>query len=118
MEGQLEWLFAVKQLCDGLGLGGKDWNDIRKRFRDGDADIFCEQVVPSPVSLVSLVVVLTVPVRPPSVTCAVPVVCSLPPRSGGSGTSRSTRARSTFYGNRLLLPHAKVPFILTSACFI
>ena len=42
----------------------------------------------------SLVVVLTVPVRLPSVTCAVPVACSPLPRSGASGTSRSTRSRS------------------------
>lgn len=52
------------------------------------------QVVPSPVSPVSLVVVPTVPVRLPSVTCAALVACSLPPRSGGSGTRRSTLARS------------------------
>lgn len=52
------------------------------------------QVALSPVFLVSLVVVLTVLVRLPSVTCAVPVACSPPPRSGASGTSRSTRARS------------------------
>lgn len=42
----------------------------------------------------SLVVVLTVLVRLLSVTCAVLVACSPPPRSGASGTSRSTRARS------------------------
>lgn len=53
------------------------------------------QVALSPVFLVSLVVVLTVPVRPPSVTSAVPVACSHPPRSGASGTRRSTLAKST-----------------------
>jgi hypothetical protein len=53
-----------------------------------------------PVSPVSLVVVPTVPVRLPSVTCAVPVACSPLPRSGASGTSRSARARSE--SNRLL----------------
>jgi hypothetical protein len=47
-------------------------------------------VVPSPVFLVSLEEELTVPVRLPSVTCAAPVACSLPPRSGASGTRRST----------------------------
>lgn len=54
------------------------------------------QVVPSPVFPVSLVVVPTVPVRLPSVTCAVPVACSPLPRSGASGTSRSIWARSMF----------------------
>lgn len=52
------------------------------------------KVVLLPVSPVSLVVVPTVPVRLPSATCAVPVACSPLPRSGASGTSRSTRARS------------------------
>jgi hypothetical protein len=46
--------------------------------------------VPLPVFLVSLVEELTVPVRLRSVTCAAPVACSLPPRSGASGTRRST----------------------------
>lgn len=52
------------------------------------------QVVLSPVSPVSPVVVLTVLVRLPLVTCADPVACSPLLRSGASGTSRSTRARS------------------------
>ena len=47
-----------------------------------------------PVSPVSLAVVLTVLVRLPLVTSAALVACSLPPRSGGSGTRRSTLARS------------------------
>ena len=59
--------------------------------------ILTTQVALLPVSPVSPVVVLTAPVRPLSVTCAVPVACSPPPRSGASGTSRSTRARSTCY---------------------
>jgi hypothetical protein len=46
--------------------------------------------VPLPVFPVSLVEELTVPVRPRSVTCAAPVACSLPPKSGASGTRRST----------------------------
>jgi hypothetical protein len=57
---------------------------------DADEMVAIEQAVLSPVFPVSLVVVLTVPVRLPSVTSAVPVVCSLPPRSGASGTRRST----------------------------
>ena len=47
-------------------------------------------VAPSPVFPVSLVEELTVPVRLPLVTCAAPVACLLPPRSGASGTRRST----------------------------
>jgi hypothetical protein len=47
-------------------------------------------VVPSPVFPVSLVEELTVLVRLRSVTCAALVACSLPPRSGASGTRRST----------------------------
>lgn len=74
---------------DGIGRawqgGTQNWKDMANG----------PQVALSPVSPVSLVVVLTVPVRPPSVTCAVPVACSLPPRSGASGTRRSTLARST-----------------------
>lgn len=46
------------------------------------------------VFLVSLVVVLTALVRLLSVTCVGLVACSPLPRSGASGTSRSTRARS------------------------
>jgi len=47
----------------------------------------------SPVFLVFQVVVPTVPVRPPSVTCVVEVACSTLPRPGGSGTARSTPTR-------------------------
>lgn len=53
------------------------------------------QDVPLRVFPVSPVVVPTVPARLRLVTCAVPVACSPLPRPGGSGTSRSTRARST-----------------------
>ena len=58
------------------------------------------QVALSPVSLVCLVVVLTALVRLLSVTSAAPVACSLPPRSGGSGTRRSTRVRGESMVNR------------------
>lgn len=51
------------------------------------------QVALSLVSPVFPVVVLTVLVRLLSVTSAVPVVCSLLPRSGESGTRRSTLDR-------------------------
>lgn len=64
------------------------------------------QVAPSPVFLVSPVVEPTVPVRLPSVTCAVPVACSPLPKSGGSGTRRSTLARSEHRGiNTVQLTH-------------
>jgi len=52
------------------------------------------QVVPLPVFLVSLEEELTVLDKLLSVTCADLVVCSHPPRSGESGTKRSTLARS------------------------
>ena len=64
-----------------------------ERNRKGMANV--HQVALSPVSLVYPVVVLTALVRPPSVTSAVPVACSRLPRSGASGTRRSTLARST-----------------------
>lgn len=54
------------------------------------------QVVLSPVFLVSLEEEPTALVRLPSVTCADPAACSRPPRSGESGTRRSTWDRSTF----------------------
>lgn len=60
-----------------------------------------QQVALLPVSPVFLVVVRTAPVRPLSVTCAVVDACSLLPRSGASGTSRSTRDRSRFCDFRL-----------------
>jgi hypothetical protein len=60
------------------------------------------QVAPLPVSLVSLAVVLTAPVRLLSVTCVGPVACSRPPRFGGSGMSRSTRTRSEYSGQHNL----------------
>lgn len=52
------------------------------------------KAVPSHVSLVSLVEEPTVPARLRSVTSVVPDACSHLPRSGGSGTPRSTLARS------------------------
>ena len=74
---------------DGIGRlwqsGMQNWKDMANGH----------QVALSPVFPVSLVVVLTVLVRLLSVTCADPVACSLPPRSGASGTRRSTLARST-----------------------
>ena len=89
------------------------------------------QAVLSPVFLVSLVVVPTVLVRPPSVTCADLVACShqvcchlhqckfdsgtnllQQPRSGASGTSSSPSARSD---SQLPLPLPHQPALLSSS---
>lgn len=53
-----------------------------------------ELVALSPVSPVFVVAVLTVPVRVLTVTCAAEVACSPQPRSGASGTARSTSTRN------------------------
>ena len=63
------------------------------------ADILSRQAALSHVFLVSPEVVLTVLVKQHSVTCAVPVACSHPPRSGGDGTRRSTLDRSEQLNN-------------------
>lgn len=63
-------------------------------FGNTDTIPTVNQAVLLPVFLVSLVVVLTVLVRLPSVTSAALVACSLLPRSGESGTARSILARS------------------------
>ena len=68
-----------------------------------DADRPTLQVALLPVSLVSLEVELTVLVRPRLVTCAALDVCSPLPRSGESGTRRSTWVRSTLITHSLLL---------------
>jgi hypothetical protein len=90
----------------GLGSGSRDSSHPSKTLTGWDrghagnsvwimvANIFTLQVVLLPVFPVSLVVEPTVLVRLLSVTCAVLVACSHPPRSGESGTSRSARARS------------------------
>jgi len=57
------------------------------------------QVVLLPVFPVSLEEELTVPVKLLSVTCADLVACSLLPRSGESGTKRSTLAKSELFPN-------------------
>ena len=56
------------------------------------------QVVLLPVFLVFLVVERTVLVRLPLVICAVLVACSLLPKFGANGTSRSTKAKSKASG--------------------
>ena len=70
----------LKKIKKKSGFEDMDWRLIFAIF----------QVALSLVSPVSPVVVLTVPVRLPSVTSAVPVACSLLPRCGASGTRRST----------------------------
>jgi hypothetical protein len=61
------------------------------------ANSISTQVVLSPVFLVSLEEELTVLDRLLSVTCADLVVCLLLPRSGASGTKRSTWVKSRHF---------------------
>jgi hypothetical protein len=75
------------------GLRGVGRTATKRTYNANPMD---NQVALSPVFPVSPVVVLTVPVRLLSVTCAVAVACSPLPRPGASGTSRSTRDRSMF----------------------
>ncbi len=89
---------------------------VFKDFRDNDVikSFTCQVTrpvpspgvpdVPSPVSHVSVEVVPTAPARLPSVTCAVEVTCSHPPRPTGGGTARSALPRSDTPSFRPLLP--------------
>ena len=73
---------ARHRCCRNVELDGI----VELPAENGNADRITSQVALLPVFPVSPVVELTVPVRLPSVTCAVPVACSPQPRSGASGT--------------------------------
>jgi len=93
------------KICGGILATNWRRTDEQQEQARSNANSAPTQVALLPVSLVSPVVVRTAPVRPLSVTCAVVDACSLLPRSGASGTSRSTRDRSMFgsYGLRWCL---------------
>jgi large subunit ribosomal protein L4e len=74
-----------------VGKAGIGSDALRSKIMANSTSI---QVAPLPVFLVSLEEELTVLDKLLSVTCADLVVCSHPPRSGESGTKRSTLARS------------------------